>query len=306
MSVLGIDTSNYTTSVAVLDEPANLIAQQRRLLQVPAGSHGLRQSEAVFQHLQNLPDLVEQLAIDFQQLSAVGVSVRPRDQSGSYMPVFTVGANFARVLARGLSVPVHECSHQANHLAAALWSLSWWPEQGEEFIAAHVSGGTSEILHVRWSSTPSVTVLGATRDLNAGQFVDRVGVALGLDFPAGPQLEQLARKAKGEVRLASPVEGCDMSFSGPLSAALRLVGQSEPTEIARGVEDCVAKGLEKALLHACDHTRLSDVLLVGGVISNQRIRQRLDHRLRGLRLRYASLETARDHAIGAAVLAWKN
>src|SRR5690606_560499 len=97
----------------------------------------------------------------------------------------------------------------------------------------HLSGGTSEILATRWGSKRRITVLGSTRDINAGQFVDRVGVALGLDFPAGPQLEELAKNARGEVRLATSVAGCNMSFSGPLSAALRLAGEVEHRELAR-------------------------------------------------------------------------
>lgn len=308
MFYLGIDTSNYTTSMAVLDSQGQLVFERRSLLKVPQGKAGLRQSEAVFQHVREFPHIFD-LPVDLaSKLSGIGVSTRPRDVEDSYMPVFIVGHSFARVLAKSHAIPILECSHQHNHLAAGFWSAGWWP-QAEKVLALHLSGGTSEVLLVEWDELPAVTMLGHTRDINAGQFIDRVGVALGLEFPAGPHLEKLAAGAQGSVRLASPVNQMNMSFSGPLSAALRLVNQVEPAELARGVEDCIAKAVEKALLKAALETGCRHILLVGGVMSNARIRQRLSHRLEhaavGLTLHFAAPQASRDNAIGCAVLAWR-
>lgn len=307
MYFLGIDTSNYTTSVAVISAQGKLVLEERRLLQVPPGKHGLRQSEAFFQHIKAFPQLYQIPEAVRSGLAGVGVSTRPRDLPDSYMPVFVAGHNFARVIAQSLGLPLLECSHQQNHLAAGFWSAGWQP--AERVLALHLSGGTSEILAVEWDDSPRIEVLGETRDINAGQFIDRIGVALGLPFPAGPHLEELARGATGSVRLASPVDGMNMSFTGPLSAALRLVGEVEAAELARGVEDCVAKGVEKALLRAVAETGSKSALLVGGVTCNGRIRERLrarlEHRAVGMKLYFAAPEAARDSAIGCAVLAWR-
>lgn len=307
MYFLGIDTSNYTTSVAVMDCQGKLIMERRRLLEVPQGEHGLRQSEAFFQHVKFFPDIYQLPGEVAAKLCGAAVSTRPRDAEGSYMPVFLAGSSFARVIANSLEIPLLECSHQHNHLAAGLWSTGWKPR--ERFLALHLSGGTTEVLAVEWDEPPKVTVLGESRDINAGQFIDRLGVALGLDFPAGPHLEKLGVKATGSVRLASPVDEMNMSFSGPLSAALRLVGQVEPAELARGVEDCVAKAVEKAFIRAAQTTGCRHALLVGGVMSNARIKERLVHRLEhkavGLKLHFAAAEASRDSAIGCAVLAWQ-
>lgn len=307
MFYLGIDTSNYTTSMAVLDLQGNLVLERRSLLEVPRGQAGLRQSEAVFQHVREFPQILDLPADLASRLSGIAVSIRPRSEEGSYMPVFVVGHSFARTLAQGVLVPLLECSHQQNHLAAGFWSSGWWPDQ--KVLALHLSGGTSEALAVTWDGLPKAEVLGQSRDINAGQFIDRVGVALGLKFPAGPELERLAASATGSVRLASPVEQMNMSFSGPLSAALRLIGQVEPAELARGVEDCIAKAVEKVMLRAARKTGCRHALLVGGVMSNARIKERLVHRLEhravGLTLHFATPEAARDCAIGCAVLAWR-
>lgn len=307
MYYLGIDTSNYTTSVAVVDKSGKLVYENRRLLVVPQGEHGLRQSEALFQHVKAFPQLYQVPADIAVNLTGVGVSARPRDVEGSYMPVFLAGQGFAQTIAQTLGIPLLECSHQHNHLAAGFWSAGWWP-QDERVLGVHLSGGTSEVLELTWSDDPNVTLIGETRDLNAGQFIDRVGVALGLSFPAGPHLEELAKGATGQVRLASPVEGMNMSFSGPLSAALRLVGDVEASELARGVEDCIAKAVEKVLIRAKEDGH-RQVLLVGGVMCNSRIRQRLiqrlEHKAVAMKLHFATPQASRDSAIGCAVLAWR-
>ncbi len=301
---MGVDTSAYTSSVAVLDQSGSLVWDQRQGLEVPAGQKGLRQAEAVFQHMRNLPGLFPGHDM-LQQVKAVAASVSPRNVPGSYMPVFLAGAGYARVVAAALGVPLLERSHQEGHLAAGLWSAKWQPSKG--FLAVHLSGGTSEVLTVDWKQRPEIEVLGQTRDINAGQLVDRVGVALGLDFPAGPQLEQLAGEAKGTVRLPTWSQQCDMSFSGPLTAALGMVASTPKAEIARAVEDCVADTLSQAVTCAAQRTGFRHVLLVGGVMANKHIRQVLHRRLASslpaLELLFASRQASSDNAIGLAELA---
>jgi N6-L-threonylcarbamoyladenine synthase len=306
MPVLGIDTSNYTTSLALMNLTGQLLAEERRLLSVPPGSHGLRQEEAVFQHVRNLPELLDKLP-PLTGLRGVAVSSRPRAVGGSYMPVFLVGVSVALAVAKAKDIPLFTFSHQANHLAAGLWSLGETLAAGEILLALHLSGGTSEVVKVQWGLEPQVEIMGESLDTNAGQFVDRVGVALGLPFPAGPHLEELARDARGLVRLPGATRAGDMSFSGPLSAALRLVGRAEPQELARAVEDCIARTVEKALLYISEKAAIKKVLLVGGVMANQRIkqrlRQRLEHPSKGFTLLFAKPQAARDGAIGLASLA---
>ena len=120
--VLGLDTSNYTTSAAWFDGETGENAG--KLLEVPQGSLGLRQSEALFQHVKRLPEIVEHLkALHLPSpLSAVGASTRPREVEGSYMPCFLAGESQARVLATTMAIPFYPCSHQQGHIAAAAWA----------------------------------------------------------------------------------------------------------------------------------------------------------------------------------------
>ena len=122
MSVLALDTSNYTTSVAVFDGREG--QNEGRLLEVRPGELGLRQSDALFQHVKRLPELFGRLEERgmLRDIRAVGASTRPRAVEGSYMPCFLAGASQGEALSHTLGVPFYAFSHQQGHLAAASWS----------------------------------------------------------------------------------------------------------------------------------------------------------------------------------------
>ena len=198
MIVLGIDTSCYTTSVAAADENG-VLASNRQLLPVQAGARGLRQSEAVFAHIRQLPALYEKTLTDLcgRRPDAVCVSAHPRDDETSYMPVFLSGLSFARLAAASFQVPLLTTTHQRGHVRAALEDSGL---TASPYLALHLSGGTTEVLLM--DREEQLTLLAGTRDLHAGQLIDRVGVALGLSFPAGPQLDALAMSGTANGRYA--------------------------------------------------------------------------------------------------------
>ncbi len=314
MKILGIDTSNYMTSVAVVDDQGVVHSDLRVPIPVPQGERGLRQSEAFFNHIKNLPELIEQVmsGAGADQFGAVVASVSPRQQPGSYMPVFLSGTAVARVVAATLRIPFIERSHQEGHLCAALASSGFNP-QSERFLAVHLSGGTTELLEVDWGlaadNRPRIKLLGGTSDLNAGQFVDRIGVMLGLPFPAGTHLERLAAKAGGTIRLTTAIQDLNPSFSGPAAQAERLLAAgAEPAEIALAVQNAIVKVLEKWLLKAVALTGLRQVLISGGVAANRYIRERLSHRLakrdKGITVYFGEPKLSGDNAVGLALSYW--
>ena len=304
-TALGFDTSCYTTSVA-LARDGQIIASRRRLLTVEQGERGLMQSEGVFQHETRLPELIEQLMQEagVQKIDAVGASTRPRPVDGSYMPVFTVGEGYGRSLAAVLGVPFIATSHQEGHIRAAMVDTAL--TYGEEILAVHLSGGTTEALHVKGGE---IEIIGGSNDLHAGQFVDRVGVKLGLGFPAGPALEQLAMRGKAEAKLPIWVRGCECSFSGSESAAQRLIdaGALSPDDMAAEVFSCIARSLAKVLANASEKTGVRKVLLAGGVASSTYLRQLLPARLKKmnvrLKLNWGRPELSGDNACGVALIA---
>lgn len=309
---VGIDTSCYTTSVAIIDEAGDRIADNRRILSVKEGKRGLAQSEMVFQHMRNLPELWEGAlgSIGGIRIAGIGVSTMPRRAEGSYMPAFLAGHGYARVLSAAIDVPIYGISHQEGHIYAGLWSCRQLAS--DDFLAMHVSGGTTELVRVRRDGDiiRSVELLGGSCDLHGGQFVDRIGVALGLSFPTGKKLEELAKSGHDDaVELPVSVRGLTVSFAGPESHAQRLMTKPyDKAAMAAGVEECIAKTLARLLRNAVQETGCRDILMVGGVMSNTYIRNYLKVYFAKKRihakLHYPEAVYSPDNAMGAAYAAW--
>ena len=198
---LGLDTSNYTTSAAAFDAGAGVIWQVKRPLPVKEGELGLRQSDAVFFHTRQLPEVLERLREDLGGrpllLDGVAASDRPRQAEGSYMPCFLAGTSQGQVLAETLQVPFYAFSHQQGHIAAACWSAGRLELLDEPTLAWHLSGGTTELLLVvPEEGNVRAARIGGTTDLAAGQLIDRTGKLLHLDFPAGKALDKLANETE--------------------------------------------------------------------------------------------------------------
>ena len=306
---VAFDTSCYTTSVAIMDENGFLLADCRRLLRVAQGKRGLAQSEMVFQHTRNIAELFEEAMKAVKAplyIAGVGVSAKPRPLPESYMPAFLVGLSHAVVLGNVLGVPVYQTSHQEGHIYAGVWSSG--NPAIDEFIALQFSGGTSEILRVQnFLVEPVIEQIGGSVDLNAGQFIDRVGVALGLGFPAGPKLEELAATCIGDVpTIPSVVRDLAISFSGPETGAQRLVAQgTSPPAVAAAVQACVARTVVKVLTNATVRDNIKDVLITGGVMSNAYIREYVVDKLarKGIKIYIPEAAYSADNAVGVAYIA---
>lgn len=300
---LGIDTSCYTTSVACVDE-RGIVYEKRTVLSVKLGQRGLRQSEGLFQHVRNLESLLPAMlsALDCSRIQGIGVSSRPRPEADSYMPVFLAGRMAAVSLGAGMGLEPYHTSHQQGHVRAAL--------QGNEellnhlpILGMHISGGTTEIFTV--GEGLSIRLLGGTEDLHAGQLVDRLGVAMGLPFPAGPCLEEAARAAGAtNIKLPASVRGLRCSFSGVETAARSLLGKAQMGELALAVYDCLARTFAKLMVQAGDKTGLNRVLLAGGVASSGLLREMLQERLEksNMYLYFGDPALSTDNAVGVALL----
>lgn len=304
---LGIDTSNYTTSAAVFIPSQNRMASSRGLLPVKAGNIGLKQSDAVFSHVKNLPAFISRAMEEAGRptLSGVGVSVAPRDQEGSYMPCFLVGKLAAAAAAESANVPLYRFSHQAGHIAAALFAagkLSW---RKSPFLAFHVSGGTTECLLVepgKEAAAPfSIRKAAGSLDLKAGQAIDRVGVMLNLGFPAGPELDRLSQKCGKKITVSPTMKGADCCLSGIENQCRRLIDTGTPPEEV--AEYCIAS--IEAAIDAMTAAALKEygnlpLLYAGGVMSNFQIQKNLGGKYGGV---FVPASYSSDNACGIAVLA---
>lgn len=298
MRVLGIDTSNYTTSIAVADETG--YRHGRTILEVKTGERGLRQSDALFLHTVNLPRLFSE--IDIGKIDAVSYSEKPRDIEGSYMPCFLAGKSAATAAASAAGVPLFAFSHQAGHIMAALKSCEAGEEAlGREFLAFHISGGTTELLHVKRKTVGfDVAIVGETLDINAGQLIDRAGVLLGLKFPCGMELEKLAVQGK-TTKLHTCIKNGNCNLSGAENKIIQMYNSGETAEnIARYAIDFVCETILGMSRYAREAHRSLPILYAGGVMRDNIIRDRLTGEMENIY--FAENELSSDNAVGTAYL----
>lgn len=303
MLALGLDTSNYTTSAALCTSQGEIV-QSRRLLPVKTGERGLRQSEAVFAHVRQLAQQVENVMKEAAEpLSCVCASVSPRDGEESYMPVFNVGEMAGRIIAAAHHVPFFSTTHQRGHIRAAKVGTSL---SNPRFLALHLSGGTTDVLLM---DGEILTPLGTSMDLHAGQLVDRVGVALGLPFPSGPHLEKMAVQgtAKALVPVSMAEDTLQCHLSGAEAQLMRMIQKGEnKNDIAAEVYSILCRTVLRLLKAAADQTGTNEILLAGGVISSQLLRamllERNEKRRLNLRLHFGRPEYSGDNAVGVALI----
>ena len=303
MSVIGFDTSNYTTSVAFFDGKDGLNCS--RLLPVKQGELGLRQSDAVFHHTKGLPELSGRLFsnVDVGEITAVGVSTRPRAVDGSYMPCFMVGYSHAKLLADFLHVPLIECSHQQGHVAASLWSADHLELMDQPHLAWHLSGGTTELLLVEpEGKNVKCTRIGGTTDISAGQLIDRTGQLLELPFPSGKHLDALSAHAVGKEVFRVKCPGMEFSLSGVQNKVQQFHAKNgESAETAAFALRCVSNAVYQATANALKVYPGLKVVFSGGVASNSMLRKMMEP----LDPIFSEPQYSTDNAMGVAVLAYR-
>ncbi len=303
---LGIDTSNYTTSVAVYDSEENKVYQTKKLLPVKQGELGLRQSDAVFHHTKQLPDIVELLFAEHNFVpEAVSVSVRPRNIEGSYMPCFLCGEGFARSYAAICKKTVYRTSHQVGHILAALYSAGRLDLVGKKFIAFHVSGGTTDCLLCEPDEDEviKITEIGTSLDLKAGQAVDRVGVMLGLKFPCGIELEKMAVKADKHTKIKPTLKGINCCLSGVENKCRNMLDKGErPENIAAYCLDYISGTIIGMTKKAVEEYGDIPLVFAGGVMSDKIIRDKIVSNFENAE--FAAPEFSCDNAAGVAIFGY--
>ena len=298
MKVLGFDTSNYTTSIALFDGKDGVNCS--RLLPVKPGELGLRQSDAVFSHTKSLPELSGRLFSHAEEIGAVVVSTRPRAVEGSYMPCFMVGYSHAKLVSDLLGVPLFEVSHQQGHVAACLWSAGRLDLMDQPHLAWHLSGGTTELLLVEpEGKNVKCTKIGGTTDISAGQLIDRTGVMLDLPFPAGKHVDLLSKEAVNTDLFKVKCPGLEFSLSGVQNKVQQYAQCNSPAETAAYALRCVCYAVQAATKNAQKQYPGLEVVFSGGVASNSMLRSVMKDAI------FSEPVYSTDNAMGVAVLGYR-
>ena len=299
---LGIDTSNYTTSCALFDSETRKVKSLKKLLPVKSGEKGIRQSDAVFHHTKQLPQLIEELFCESPKIDYVSCSCAPRSAKDSYMPCFLVGESAAKMLSAACDIPCYTTSHQCGHILAALYSCDRLDlaVSGERFIALHVSGGTTDLLLCKANKDKELDIsqIGGSLDLKAGQAVDRTGVMLGLDFPCGQELEKLALKSSRSFKLRPVIKWTSCCLSGLENLCRDMLDKGEDRcDIARFCLEYIGISVRDITRNALDQYGQMPVVFAGGVMSDSLIKDILADSFDSY---FASPEFSCDNAAGVA------
>lgn len=325
--ILGIDTSNYKTSVAVTDRKKNIICDFREFLKVRQGEKGLRQSDALFQHIKMLPVLMNKIRENFfGNFAAVACSFRPRPIESSYMPVFLAGENFGKSIASALQIPYMGFSHQEGHIEAvkAFSDIN----DKEKFLTCHFSGGTCELLEVKENSKSKeissydIKIIGGSKDISFGQVIDRAGVSMGYDFPSGEHLDELALKACSVTEFLTPVKvsggylnlsGIDTQirnilFDKSKGSVCKTQAAAEKAAFVKEIFEKISVAMAKMICQGAEISGISDILMVGGVSSSLFIREKLSEELKksGINILFGDKNLSQDNAVGIALLGGKS
>ena len=305
--ILGIDTSAYTTSIAVVDsQTGEVIFDKRKILTVPIGQKGLRQQDAVFQHLKNFPELFQNIDFDLSKIKTVSVSSRPRNVEGSYMPVFTVGQNYGEVIKKTLNCDYIEYSHQENHIGAAL--IDDYKVINNNILAIHISGGTTEFLSVSKSNKGyDSNIIGGSNDITFGQLIDRIGTVMEFQFPCGFYMEKHIKDNTNFEKLKFPPISGDkfINLSGMENYFKNLCDLHKYKKesiiylLFRYIATCILKIIENLKID----NEFNTIIITGGVASNSTVRKIV---LESLNEQYKvilpSKENSSDNAIGIAYM----
>ena len=299
---LGIDTSNYATSLAVFSTAGEVVCAKKRFLPVKEGQLGLRQSDALFHHTAALPGMLTELGNEFDltQIDAVGVSEKPRPAEGSYMPCFLAGVSAGQAFALARGIPLVRTTHQQGHAAAALFAAKGAGLFEQRVLLFHISGGTTDLLLC--DAVRRIERLGSSSDLYAGQAVDRLGVKLGFAFPAGAEVSRLATTCAEEIKPKSSVKGMTCSLSGLENqcSALLMQGKS-PAYVCKYCLLCIADTVVKMTRAALKLYPDLPVVCAGGVMSSDIIREWVQRRLPGVM--FVPAQYSSDNAMGVSILA---
>ena len=304
MYYLGIDTSNYTTSLALYNTEDNSIIQRKKLLPVKSGQLGLRQSDAIFHHTRQLPELFEGL---FEkricEIKAVGVSTKPRNTEGSYMPCFLTGESVATAISSTNGIPLYKTSHQVGHILAALYSSDKLDLVKSPFIAFHVSGGTTDCLYVEPDDSEiiKITEIGTSLDLKAGQAVDRVGLMMELEFPCGKELEKLALLSDKEYKIKTVLKDSNCCLSGIENKCRKMLDEGEEkSDVARFCLDSIYSAISAMTEYALSEYGNLPIIYAGGVMSDKIIQNKLGEKFNAF---FAEPDYSCDNASGIALFA---
>jgi len=256
---LGIETTAHTFGIGIVDFKGNVLANIKDTFTTQKG--GLIPSDVAKHHELVKDDILAQALksanLKMSDISLISISVAP-----GMSPMLLVGLRFAKQLSKNHKIPLVGVNHSVAHL-----SIGDLICKVKDPVYLYVSGPNTQVIAF---AAGKFRIFGETLDVGLGNMLDKFARAIGLGFPGGPKVEQLAKRGKNYVELPYSVKGMDVSFAGMLTKALRLKDVSKE-DLCFSLQETAFAMLCEVCERAMAHVNKSELVLIGGVGANKRL-----------------------------------
>ncbi len=292
--VIGIESTAHTIGVGIVTTGGKILANAKRTYFPKKG--GIHPREAADFLAENLPVVVKG-ALSTAKLSLRDIDCFAFSQGPGLGGCLRVGAAVARYLSLKYSKPLLGVNHGIGHIEIGKLLTA-----AKDPVVLYVSGGNTQVIAL---SGGRYRVFGETLDTAIGNCIDQFALEAGLKHPGGPEIEKLALKGKTYIPLPYIVKGMDLSFSGILTAAIRLykTGKYSLEDLSYSLQETVFAMLIEVTERAMAHTNKKEVLITGGVSANKRFCEMLEimAKERGAKAYHTPLEYCGDNG---AMIGW--
>ena len=265
MKCFGIESTAHTLSIGIVDDKGNILADQRSMYQTEKG--GIIPVKAA-EHHENVKDKLIEAALKEAKLSFNDIDIIAISQGPGLPPCLHVGMRTAKELAKRYNKPLIGVNHIVAHL-----EIGRLLTKAKDPVYVFVSGANTQIIALEGGR---YRIFGETLSIGLGNALDKLGRALGLGFPAGPKIEELAKKGKW-IDMPYTVKGMDVEFSGLVTYAInKFRAGAKAEDICFSFQETAFAMLTETSERAMAHCEKKEALIIGGVAANKRLYQMLE------------------------------
>jgi len=263
MLCVGFEGTAHTIGIGIVDND-KILTNKSKVFHPESGIHP---REAANFHAKHMPDVFRD-ALDSAKIGPKEIGLVAFSQGPGLGPCLRTVATGARALSLSLKKPIIGVNHCIAHL-----EIGRATTKCTDPVLLYVSGGNTQVISF---SNKRYRVFGETLDIGIGNMLDKFGRLINLPFPAGPEIECLARKGR-LIPLPYSIKGMDVSFSGILTAAKNLIEQEKKENLCCSLQETCFAMLTEVTERAMAHLDKNEILLGGGVASNKRLQEMVNN-----------------------------
>ena len=260
--ILGIESTAHTFGISLVDKGKILVnikdsytTEKGGIIPMDAANHHRKISDSLYKQALEEADIKE------QDIDAIAISNAP-----GLAPCLIAGLEFAKKKAKELDIPLIPVNHCIAHLEIGATAGAKDP------VMLYASGANTQIIAF---ASRKYRVFGETLDLGVGNFIDTVARHMGMGFPGGPKIAEMAEKSNNYIELPYSIKGMDVSFAGIQTKLRQMIDNDEykPEDLAYSMQENIFAMLIEASERALAHTGKKELLLGGGVACNKRLQE---------------------------------